>query len=219
MTLWATRGTGGPAGIQNHPQSPSQKRFAMRVCEVDIVAIDFETTGVVPGFPEEPWQIGLAFVQAGHLAPGYRLASPLRIESGRPFNAYAPGRHASLRNELAAAPSLPELWPQLAPWLQGRPLLAHNAAVEKKMLAQAFPLHHFGPWIDTLALARQAFPKAKSHKLEDLLDTLCLTAKVEAVCPGLQPHDALFDAVGAGLLLESLLALPRWRDLSLDHLL
>jgi DNA polymerase-3 subunit epsilon len=191
----------------------------MLVREAAIVAIDFETTGVVPGFPEEPWQIGLAFVQAGHLEPAYRFVSSLRIEPGRPFNAYAPGRHASQRDELAAAPSLPELWPQLASWLHGRPLLAHNAAVEKKMLAQAFPLHGFGPWIDTLVLARQAFPKAKSHKLEDLLETLHLTAKVEALCPGLQPHDALYDAVGAGMLLEYLLGLPHWQNLSLDHLL
>jgi DNA polymerase-3 subunit epsilon len=191
----------------------------MLVREAAIVAIDFETTGVVPGFPEEPWQIGLAFVQAGCLAPDYRFASPLRVESGRPFNAYVPGRHASLRDELAAAPSLPELWPQLIPWLQGRPLLAHNAAVEKKMLAQAFPLHSFGPWIDTLVLARQAFPKARSHKLEDLLETLHLTARVEAICPGMQPHDALYDAAGAAILLEYLLSLPRWHDLALGHLL
>lgn len=191
----------------------------MLVREAAIVAIDFETTGVVPGFPEEPWQIGLAFVRSGHLDPAYRFVSPLRIEAGRPFNAYVPGRHAGLRHELAAAPSLPELWPQLIPWLQGRPLLAHNASVEKKMLAQAFPLHSFGPWIDTLVLVRQAFPKAKSHKLEDILDTLHLTQKVEEICPGLQPHDALYDAAGAGILLEYLLGLPHWQDLSIGHLL
>lgn len=189
----------------------------MLIRETTIVVIDFETTGAVPGFAEEPWQLGLAFVEAGRLRPEYRLSQWLRVEPGRPFNAYAPGRHASLRQELALAPSLTELWPELAPWLSGRPVAAHNAAVERKMLGQAFPLHRFGPWIDTLDLARRAFPKAKSHTLEDLMAALALQDRAQALCPGLGPHDALYDAVGCGLLLECLLELPKFSRLELEE--
>ena len=42
------------------------------------------------------------------------------------------------------------------------------------------------PWIDTLALARQAWPKAPSHKLEDLTAGLKLEARVrELAAPDL----------------------------------
>jgi DNA polymerase-3 subunit epsilon len=180
--------------------------------ETTIAVIDFETTGVVPGFPEEPWQVGLAFVRNGCVDPEYKFSSLLRVEPGRPFNPYAPGRYAGVRDELASSPSLAELWPQLAPWLEGRPVMAHNVGVEKKMLSQAFPLHQFGPWVDTLALARKAFPKAKSHKLEDLLETLKLDDQVSALCPGMQPHDALYDAVASGLLFEYLMTLPQFKN-------
>ena len=32
---------------------------------IQAVAVDFETTGSVPGYPNEPWQIGLAPIRAG----------------------------------------------------------------------------------------------------------------------------------------------------------
>ena len=46
-----------------------------------------------------------------------------------------PGRFLAL----AAAPALPALWPRLAPLLAG-PVVAHNAATERSLLAAAAPL-------------------------------------------------------------------------------
>lgn len=180
--------------------------------------IDFETTGSVEGYPNEPWQIGMTHFADARVQPEYRCARYLRIAADRPFNVYAPGRHARIRDQLAEAPTLPKLWPELAPWLTGRPLAAHNAATEQNVLHQAFPMHAFGPWIDTLRLARIAYPDASSHKLEDLAERLGLHARAAAVCPDAGPHDALYDAVCCGLLLEHLLAQPGWRDAALDQL-
>ena len=184
-------------------------------------SIDFETTGSVPGFRVEPWQIGLFAAEEGRpFAPEDVSGSWLRIDAKRPFNRYAPGRHAQLREVLADSPSLPDLLPGLAPLLTGRPLVAHNAGTERAMLADAFPMHRFGPWIDTLKLARRAWPGRPSYALEDLVPALGLDAAVSALCPaGWGPHDARYDAVAAAVLLRHLLAQPGWGGLGLDDLL
>ena len=183
-------------------------------------AIDFETTGSVRGFRNEPWQIGLCTVS---LAPGAPPPSDiggsfLRIDLRRPFNRHAPGRHAQLRPVLAESPALPDLWPSLAPRLVGRPLVAHNIGTERSVLADAFPLHPFGPWIDTLALARRAWPQLPSHALEDLVPALGLQPALTALCPLWAPHDARYDAVASALLLGHILAQPGWSSLTPDEL-
>lgn len=187
--------------------------------------IDFETTGAVPGFPNEPWQVGVVTVEWSNGPtvewsngrPVGTFESLLRIDPERPFNRYAPGRHAKLRAELARAPALPALWPALAPRLAG-PVAAHNAGVERSVLAAAAPLHAPGPWIDTLALSRRAWPGARSHALEDLVPALGLEGRVRAAVPGRGPHDALYDAAACAALLLHLLAQPGWSGLGPDDL-
>lgn len=185
--------------------------------QVQCVVVDFESTGSVAAYANEPWQIGLVVLDAGRVAVERSYSRLLRV-GPRPFNPYAPGRHALLREELAAAPPLADLWPELSPWLLGRPLVAHHAATERKFLGEAFPLHAFGPWIDTLELARIAYPHQSSHRLEDLVPTLGLTPRVQSLCPHLEGHDALYDAVACAALLEHLLDLPHWQEVSIADL-
>lgn len=189
----------------------------MLLREMTFVAIDFETTGVCSGFSEEAWQIGLAVVEEGKYNPNYAYNRFLRIAPNRPFNPYVPGKHATIRELLSEADSLSELWTELAPWLENRPLLSHNAQVEQKVLAQAFPMHQFGPWVDTLAMARESFPLTKSHKLSDLIPALGLLSRLQKLCPNEQPHDAWYDAIACGVLFEYLLTLPMWRDRPLQE--
>ena len=180
-----------------------------------VTAIDFETTGSVPGFRNEPWQIGLCTLDPDGLSA--IDGSWLRIAADRPFNRYAPGRHAQIRGILADAPSLPDLWPDLAPRLS-LPLVAHNAATERSVLSDAFPIHPFGPWIDTLVLSRLAWPGLPSYALEDLIPRLGLLDELTVLCPAWAPHDARYDAVAAALLLRHILAQPGWDRLSADDL-
>ena len=190
----------------------------LRAADAPVTVIDFETTGVVPGYPEEPWQIGFAALERGRLVAERRLELLLGV-GRRPFNPCAPGRHAQVREALAEARPLQELWPELRPWVEGRVLCAHGASTEKRLLRKAFPLHRAGPWLDTLKLCRLACPAAPSYRLEDLLAHLGLRARADALCPGLEPHDALYDAVGCGLLLEHLLGLEAWKDIPLETLI
>lgn len=189
----------------------------MRVTDLNLVALDFETTGLVAGYPDEPWQIGLVLVRGGRMDADCQYSSLLRV-GPRPFNRFAPGRHAELRDQLAVAPPLAQLWPLLRQWLVDRPLVAHNAATERRITRTAFPLHTFGPWIDTLKLARVAYPQHPTHKLEDLVNDLDLAGRVASACPDRESHDALYDAIACGVLLEHLLGLPGWQHVTLHNL-
>lgn len=171
-------------------------------------AVDFETTGSVPGWPNEPWQIGLySFSTDPSALGGECFSSFLRVSRDRPFNRFAPGRHASLRDVLAEAPSLADVWEEVAPRMRGRPVVAHNAGTERTLLRKAAPLDRFGPWVDTLAIARRVLPGRASYALEDIIPDLGLEGAVRrAAPPGAAPHDALYDAIACGELLRHFVA-------------
>ena len=189
----------------------------MKARDVLLTVLDFESTGAVAGHAEEPWQVGMVELQAG-LVTGRYHESYLRVAAARPFNPYAPGRHAELRGVLAAAPAPADLWPVWRPWLEGRPLAAHNIGTEKKFLQRAAPLHEFGPWIDTLKLARRVRPDLDGHALADVCVALGVVGRARELCPGRDWHDALFDAFASALVLEHCLALPGWADVGVEAL-
>ena len=189
----------------------------MKARDVTLTVLDFETTGAVAGHPDEPWQVGMVELRAGRVTGRYH-ESYLRVAAARPFNPYAPGRHAELRGVLAAAPPPAELWPVWRPWLEGRPLAAHNVGTEKKFLQRAAPLHEFGPWIDTLKLARRVRPDLDGHALADVCAALGVVGRARELCPGRDWHDALFDAFASALILEHCLALPGWADVGVEVL-
>ena len=183
----------------------------------EFTAIDFETTGHVPGHPNQPWQVGLVRLRGKDLLPATRFESLLRVAPDRPFNPCAPGRHALLRDELAAAPTPHDLWPELFPRLQNRILIAHSTATEKNILNHIAPLHSF-QWIDTLRLVRAAYPQLESKSLEALIPSLGLADELARLCPGREPHDALYDAFACALLFRHLATLPAWQHLAPEDL-
>ncbi len=198
-------------------KSAEMKASEQLAAKCVFTAIDFETTGTVPGWPVEPWQIGLCEISCeGGVTGGF--SSLLGVSADRPFNRFAPGRHALIRDELALSPTLPEIWDELAPRLVGTPLVAHNVGTERTMLRKAAPLHALGPWIDTLKLSRIVAPGLASYALGDVIAHFGLTDAVDAACPNLCAHDAYYDAVACGLLLLHFLSLPGWRGATLGQL-
>jgi DNA polymerase-3 subunit epsilon len=180
-------------------------------------AIDFESTGTVRGYREEPWQVGLVSVRCGAVDPDSRFDSLLRV-GPRPFHPRAPGRHAEVRKALESSPTLTSLWESLLGRLTGPVLVAHGAGTERRFLARAFPMRRFGPWVDTLVLARAAFPDLASHTLGALLRRLSLEGETRRLAPGRGEHDALYDSIGCALLLVRLLELPAWAAVSVEAL-
>ena len=189
----------------------------MLVREATITFIDFEGTGAVTGYADEPWQIGLVLLRRGEIVRESLTSQFLQVPK-RPFNPHAPGRHAELREELASAARLPDLWPTLRHWFDGDAMGAHNTATEKRYLRKAFPMVRMPQWIDTLILARAAYPGLKSYALEDLVTSLQLAPALKELVPERGAHDALYDAVASALLHQKLIASDAWCDLTLEAL-
>jgi len=177
--------------------------------ESNITVLDFETTGSVADYPDEPWQIGLIVLEKGKANREKSLNRFLHV-GDRPINPYVPGRHARIRHLLERSPRLVELWHEIRPFIDNQILAAHNTGTEKKILGNVFPAHSDGIWIDTLNLSRQVWPGLLKYNLEYLLEMLNLTEAVRKICPNGHPHDAYYDAVGAALILEMILKQPGW---------
>lgn len=164
-------------------------------------AIDFESAGAARGKTDVPVQIGLAMwsVAKGHCNPFVSF-----IRADRPITWAAQKVHGIHSDDLADAPPLMSLWPSIKGSLGGNLVVAHGYGTEKRYL-RAFPAHGFGPWIDTLLLARAAWPNLPSHALGDLCDHFQLTQQVSELVPDKTWHDALYDAVASLVLLEHLI--------------
>ena len=178
--------------------------------EADILAMDFELTGTARENDNLPWQLGVIRILKGAIEPNASFSLYLNVPTTHQFNPYSPGRWAALRETLAEAPDFTSLWPRLEPWLTGRALLAHHAPTERSVLQRFFPLHTFGPWLDTLEIAKAAYPKLNSHKLEDIIPELFLTEQVQSLAPGREPHDAFYDACACAVLFRHIISLPGW---------
>ena len=192
--------------------------LTMAIFNAEITVLDYESTGSLRGYANEPWQIGMVSLKGGKVDAGSMFERLLRVEANRPFNPHAPGRHAQLRGEIAVAPTPQELWFNIRPRLTEFPLCAHNVATEKKFTRLMAPMHRFGPWIDTLRIARKVWPGCPSYTLEDLIVMLDLKPKVDALCAGKEAHDALYDAVASAMLLEHLLEQPGWEGVTVGEL-
>ena len=189
------------------------------ILDVRITVLDYESTGSLSGYANEPWQIGMVSLKVGKVEAASMFESLLRVDANRPFNPHAPGRHAALRTEISVAPTPQGLWPQVKLRLTGHPLCAHNVATEKKFLRAMAPMHPFGPWIDTLRIARKVWPGCPSYALGDLIALLGLKPRIDALCSGKEAHDALYDAVASAMLLEHLLEQPGWGGVTIGELL
>jgi DNA polymerase-3 subunit epsilon len=168
-------------------------------------ALDFESAGSAPGATDEPVQIGWAVMEAGEISAATFFSSYLRTE--RPITWAAQRVHGITPADLRGAPALTELWPRLRDALHGRVVVAHGAGTERRFL-RAFPFHGFGPWVDTLAVARAVYPTLADYSLEALLQHLELVGELDAACAGLCWHNALYDAVGCLVFLRHLLRQP-----------
>ena len=166
-----------------------------------IVSIDFETTGHVPGWRNDPWQLGIVEIVDGKVEKSTKREYFFKMDKDRPFSATVPGRWAQMRDVLAQSPEFMDVWPELAEILVGSRLVAHNAATERTILTRLAPLTPFGPWEDTLKLSRK-YCKLPSYKLGDLIKALNLQDSLDSLFEGENRtwHDALYDACAGALL-------------------
>ena len=150
---------------------------------MDFTAIDFETTGFDCGGTNEPWQLGIAVVRGGEIVEAREFFFDVE---GAPERAHESDALGTLQSSF-------EVW---APWLVGCRLVAHNIACEKTILTRAAPLTKWGPWTDTMKLAKSRYPGLPSYALGDLCSMFGCAPEME----GRAWHDGLYDAVACAKL-------------------
>lgn len=192
-----------------------QSAFMPAIRDCRFTAIDFESAGAARGRTDVAVQVGLACwsAEAGHHD---RFVSYLA--SDEPVQWQARKVHGIRDEDLEGAPSLPSLWPEFRSRLGGAVVVAHGRGTEKRFL-RAFPGHGFGPWIDTLPLARALWPGLPDHSLGSLCDALGLSAAVARLVDDRSWHDALFDAVASLVLLTHVIEAQQLEGQPVDCLL
>lgn len=184
------------------------------VREAAWAAVDFESAGAAPGRSDEPVQVGMAIWRGAAFGEFFRsyIHSPARITRG------AHAVHGIADQDIASAPSMPALWPEFKARLSGVVVVAHGAGTEKRFL-RSFPLHGFGPWLDTLAVARAALPALPDHSLGSVARALGAEEEVRSLCPGYAWHDALFDAVACLVILRRIVERSGLHDATVGELI
>lgn len=177
-------------------------------------AIDFESAGAARGMTDTPVQIGLAIwsIEGGHREPFVSF-----LHTDQPIQWSARKVHGIGPEQLVDAPPLRSLWPEIKRRLAANVVVAHGKGTEKRFL-RAFPGHGFGPWVDTLQLARAVWPSLPDHSLSALCHHLGLAHRVTTIVPEKSWHDALFDSVASLLVLQTVIDSLALADLPLETL-
>jgi len=113
--------------------------------------------------------------------------------------------HGITDSMIKDAPCFMDLWPRIKADMEGCWIVAHGAATEKRFL-RVFPFHSFGPWVDTLDLARAVYPNLPSHALGEVIKAAGLENDPEIRGEDFRWHDARCDAVASLVLLRHLIS-------------
>ena len=179
----------------------------MRIGETRFAAIDFESAGSSPGGTDEPVQIAIVHLAGRVISEG--LCSYVKAEGEVTWAARKV--HGITDAMIKDAPRFLDLWPRIKADMEGCWIVAHGAATEKRFL-RVFPFHSFGPWVDTLHLARAVFPDLSSHSLGDVIKALGLESAAEIRTDGFRWHDARCDAIASLVLLRHLISACQLED-------
>lgn len=143
---------------------------------MNFAAIDFETTGYINGEKNEPWQLGVALVSDGKIVSTHEWFFGTSLTpDAEPFM---------------------EQWEQFYPLIGNTALVAHNIACEKTILTRMAPLTKWGPWFDTMKIAKKRYPGLGDYSL----GALCTALDCVPDFQGRSWHDGLFDAIACALL-------------------
>ena len=127
------------------------------------LALDFETGNASP---LSACALGASVFEDNQLVD--EKISLIRPPENR-YAAFNIGSHGITPEDTAEAPDFAAVWPELAAYLAGRVVVAHNARFDMGVLASC--LAEAGlraptfSYADTVAIARKAWPDLENHKL------------------------------------------------------
>jgi len=161
----------------------------------ELVAVDTETNGR-GGEGCELTEVGAVLVGGGELHDTWESLVGVQAPLSRGIERFT----GITQGMVDAAPPPTEVLPELADLLRGRVMVAHNAAFDRRVLAQAFERAGLEwpdpPVLCTVSMARRFAPLVRQRKLASLAGALGI--EVDAV------HRALPDALTCARILCAL---------------
>lgn len=164
-------------------------------------ALDFESAGVERGGTDEPIQIGVARCRMFDETPELWMSY---LSPGKPVLWAASQVHGITTEMLKGAPRFIGLWKTVKEKLGGAVIVGHNPSTERRYL-RIFPGHGFGPWVDTLSLARECVRGLPDYSLRSVAEALGVVDETNRMVPQKSWHDALYDAVASWIILRKII--------------
>lgn len=133
-----------------------------------VVVLDFETSGMSPEQGDRGIEIGAVLIKEGEVVDQFQSL----MNSGVRVNGFIEDYTGITNEMLQGAPDATEVMASFAKFIDGYPLVAHNAAFDRRFLdaelARIDKKRHqeFGC---SLLVARRLYPAAPNHKLETLV--------------------------------------------------
>ncbi len=132
-----------------------------------VAVLDFETTGIAPESGSRATEIGIVLLRDGEIVDRYQSL----MNAGVWVPPYIEELTGISNRMVRAAPPAAQVMREAARFVDGHPLVAHNAAFDRRFwdleLAR-LQLTRRQDFACTLLLSRRLFPQAANHRLETL---------------------------------------------------
>lgn len=151
-----------------------------------VAVIDFETTGLSPAMGDRATEVAVVIVDNGKIVDRYQSL----MNAGVPIPHFVESLTGISSAMIRKSPPIAEVMIALAAFIGTVPLVAHNAAFDKKFLdAEWSRVKHQRKqeFVCSMLLARRIYPAAPDHKLATLVSHLKLPSAI-------RHHRALADA-------------------------
>jgi DNA polymerase-3 subunit epsilon len=151
-----------------------------------VAVLDFETTGLSPGWGDRATEIAITTVRDGCVVDRFQSL----MNAGRRIPADVT-RLTGITNEMiASAPPVSKVMREAARFVGRNPVVAHNASFDRKFWEAELAHLSIQPasaFACTMLLSRRVYPKSPNHQLSTLAQLLGLPKSGRA-------HRAMVDA-------------------------
>lgn len=135
----------------------------------DFAAIDFETAN---SERSSVCSVGVVIVRNNEIVDSfYSLINP----EPNYYNYWCTKVHGLTSQDTDDAPVFPEVWKQIAPLVEGLPLVAHNSPFDESCLKAVFRVYQMDypdyKFYDTLSMARRTMKGLENHQLHTVAAT------------------------------------------------
>lgn len=167
--------------------------------EIEIVAIDLETTGLDPK-KDDILSIGMVNIDGWGVKLGTSWHRIVRVDQAIPGESAV--IHQITDDQAAAGAPIDELLPEVLTRMAGKPMVVHYSPIEQNFLSAACKKLYGAPFviptIDTLEIAQRVFER-RNHLIQPG-DLRLFNLRPRYNLPQYQAHNALSDALATAEL-------------------